>query len=388
MIVVLLFIMGKALAPNYGAALAFRFLCAIFAASPMTVAGGTIGDIWTPMQIPFGLALVTFASYSGPILGPVIAAYTPVIGWAWEDWISMILVGAALVFVLIFQPETYSPVLLEWRAKHLRELTGDDRYQTKHASASSLGRRLLNNLYLPFTMTWTEPIILVFSFYLILLYFVLFTFLNGYPYIFTRTYDITTSLTFIIWAAMMPGVLVAMALIPFIYSLTKKAAAKAAAAGQPLQPEVSLYWAMAGASIFLPVSLFWMAWTCYVSPFPSSLSLNPSHRKKSNISIWSPIVASGFFGYALVCIFTSAYMYIIFVYLQKAASALGFMTFSRYIIAGALSPASVKMYENIGPHWSLTIVAIVATFMAPVPFVLYKYGHKVRAMSKHVVNKE
>lgn len=264
MIVVLLFIMAKALAPNYGAALAFRFICAVFAASPMTVAGGTIGDIWTPMQLPFGLPLVTFAAYAGPILGPVIGAYTPEVGFAWADWISLIVVGVALIFVLLAQPETYSPVLLEWRAKHLRELTGDNRYQTTHASASSLGTRLLTNVARPFTMIWTEPIILVFSFYLILLYFVLFTFLNGYPFIFTRVYGITTSMTFIIFTAMMPGIFVAMALIPFIYSLTKKAAAKAAAAGKPLQPEVSLYWAMAGASILMPVSLFWMAWTCYV----------------------------------------------------------------------------------------------------------------------------
>lgn len=80
-------------------------------------------------------------------------------------------------------------------------------------------------------------------------------------------------------------------------------------------------------------------------------------------------------------------MYIIFVYLQYAASALGFMTFARYVISGALSPASIKMYEDIGPHWSLTIVAVIATVMAPVPYLLYKYGHKVRAMSKNVQNK-
>lgn len=73
--------------------------------------------------------------------------------------------------------------------------------------------------------------------------------------------------------------------------------------------------------------------------------------------------------------------------MQYAASALGFMTFSRYVISGALTPASVKMYDNLGPHWSLTIVAIIATFMAPVPFVLYRYGHKIRAMSKNAQNK-
>lgn len=62
------------------------------------------------------------------------------------------------------------------------------------------------------------------------------------------------------------------------------------------------------------------------------------------------------------------------------------MTFACYVISGALSPASIKMYENIGAHWSLTIVGIIATVVAPVPYVLYKYGHKVRAMSRNVQN--
>ncbi|KAJ5497298.1 Major facilitator superfamily domain general substrate transporter [Penicillium fimorum] len=368
LVAVILFLMAKALTPNYGVALAFRFLCALFAAAPTTVAGGTVGDIWRPLQIPFGLPLLTIAAYAGPIMGPVIGAHTPKIGYVWADWISMIIAGVALVLVLLAQPETFSPILLEWRAKHLRELTGDDRYRAASASANSLGPRLLDNVSRPFVMIWTEPIILIFSFYLVLLYFVLFTFLNGYPFIFADVYGISTSVTFVIFVAMIPGVIVALTMVPFIYSMIKKAARQAEAEGKVLQPEVSLYWAMAGASILIPISLFWMAWTCY-----------------STITIWSPIVASTVFGWAFVCIFTTTYMYIIFVYLQYAASALGFMTFTRYVIAGALSPASVKMYENIGPHWSVTIVGILATILAPIPYVLYKYGHKVRAMSKNAV---
>lgn len=268
LVVTMLFIMAKALAPDYGSAIAFRFLCALFAAAPMTVAGGTIGDVWNPSQIPFGLPFATFCAYSGPILGPVIGAYTPQIGFAWADWLSMIIVAVTIIIVLLAQPETYAPTLLEWRAKHLRELTGDHRYRTESASASSLGPRLITNLHRPFVMVWTEPIILVFTFYLTLLYFVLFTFLSGYEVIFTQTYHISLSFTYVLWVAMLPGVLIAMAMIPYIYKLTKKAAAKSMAKGQPLQPEVSLYWAMAGSSVFMPVSLFWMAWTCYVRVIP------------------------------------------------------------------------------------------------------------------------
>lgn len=176
----------------------------------------------------------------------------------------MLIMGATIIFVLLAQPKTYSPLLLKWRAKHLRDLTGDGRYRIEQTSVSSLGPRLLTNLYRPFVMIWTEPIILVFTFYLVLLYFILFTFLSGYEVIFTRTYGISTSLTYIIWVAMLPGVFIAMAMIPYVYSLTKKSAARSMAEGKSIQPEVSLYWAMAGASILMPISLFWMAWTCYV----------------------------------------------------------------------------------------------------------------------------
>ncbi|EMR70918.1 hypothetical protein MGN70_010469 [Eutypa lata] len=371
MVLMMLFILGKALAPNFGGAIVFRFLVGFFGAAPLTVGGGTVGDLWNPIEVTFSLPFVTMTSYAGPVLGPIIGAYLPEIGFRWADWISLIIAGAVLVISLLFQPETYGGLLLEWRAKHLRDLTGDSRYMVEgHASAGSIGRRLLVNVYRPFQMTYTEPIILVFSFYLIILYVVLFTFLNGYPYIFTQVYGISESLTFIIWTAILAGDGVAICLIPVVYGMVKKAAAKAQANGTALQAEVCLYWAMLGGSILMPISLFWMGWTCY-----------------PGVSIWAPIIGSFVFGYSLVAIFTTTYMYVVFVYLQYAGSALSFMTFSRYVIAGALLPASVPWYENLGPHWTLTIVAILSTIMAPLPFVLYKYGHKIRAMSKNVQNK-
>jgi hypothetical protein len=95
-----------------------------------------------------------------------------------------------------------------------------------------------------------------------------------------------------------------------------------------------------------------------------------------------PIVGSVFFGYGLVTIFTTTFLYTCFVYGVHSASALAFMTCIRYVIVGALLPASVPMYENLGPHKALTIPASLATLMAPVPFLLYKYGARIRGMSK------
>ena len=120
----------------------------------------------------------------------------------------------------------------------------------------------------------------------------------------------------------------------------------------------------------MPISLFWIAWTCH-----------------PDISIWVPIVGVCVFGYSVVMIFTTCYLYIIFTYLQNAGSALSFMTFSRYVVSGALIPASVPMYRNLGPHWSLTWVGILASLMAPVPFLLFRYGPTIRAVSKFAMNK-
>ena len=57
-------------------------------------------------------------------------ATSPLVSWQWTDWITMILAGAVVAMLVLFVPETYSPVLLSWKAKHLRDITGDERYRT------------------------------------------------------------------------------------------------------------------------------------------------------------------------------------------------------------------------------------------------------------------
>lgn len=265
-VIFMLFILAKAVAPNFGSALVFRFLVGFFGSTPMTASGGSLADIWSPLEMVFAVPVTMMTAYAGPITGPIIGAYLPEIGFRWADWISLIFAGAVLTYLFLCQPETYHPLLLEWRAKHLRELTGDNRYQIgEHTTTKSLGRRLLVNIYRPFLMTYTEPIILVFTFYLTIIYFVLFTFLNGYPAIFQETYGISKSLTYILWVALLVGDGLGLPLIPIIYSWAKKAAATG-----ELTPEVCLWYGMLGGSIALPISLWWMAWTCYVSCGPHS----------------------------------------------------------------------------------------------------------------------
>jgi hypothetical protein len=93
----------------------------------------------------------------------------------------LIISGLVLALVFFFQPETYPPILLKWKAKHLRELTGDDRYRAEiEVREESFFHRLKRALYRPFLLTSREPIIMLVALYLSVIYIVLFTFLDGY----------------------------------------------------------------------------------------------------------------------------------------------------------------------------------------------------------------
>jgi hypothetical protein len=84
------------------------------------------------------------------------------------------------MLLVLFLPETYAPILLKWKATHLRAITGDDRYMsemevrnTKHSD------RIIANMYRPILLFAFEPIAILFTLYLSVVYIVLFTFLTG-----------------------------------------------------------------------------------------------------------------------------------------------------------------------------------------------------------------
>jgi hypothetical protein len=268
MAVYLLFIMACGLAPNYGAKIALRFLTGFFGTTPLTCAGGTVADLWNALEATFGFPILAISGFGGPLLGPVIGAYigNGKVSLRWTEWSMLILGALVLILVLCFQPETYAPLLLKWKAHHFRQLTGDERYQASiEITDHSLLSRLKTSSYRPFLFVRTEPLVIVIALYLSIVYIVLFTFFGGYDSIFTETYSISEGLTNILWVAMLVGVLCALPLVPLVYSWTKKEYEIAKANNTVIRPEIRLWFVMMGGSFAIPISLFWMGWTSYVS---------------------------------------------------------------------------------------------------------------------------
>lgn len=378
MFIYMLFLMACALAPTFGGHITLRFLAGFFGSTPLTVGGGTIADLWNPLEKTFGFPIYAFIGFSGPLFGPVIGSYIGPsgIGWRWCEWLMLVLGGIVTVIIVLAQPETYAPLLLSWKAKHFRELTGDDRYRSPlEVRRTTFMTRLKIALYRPFVMIWTEPIILLMALYLTILYIVLFTFFVGFEFIFTDIYDISQGLTNIIWLAVAVGFCPVWLTVHIIYKWTvKDMQEQSKITGEPVsapRPETRLWFAILGGAFALPISLFWMGWTDFKS-----------------VSIWSPIIASALFGYGTITIFIAAYLYIIDSYSVYAASALSFVTVTRYMAAGGMTIVGVPFYKNLGPRWTLTVLGCISALMAPVPFILYKYGAKIRTKSAYAVHQE
>ena len=365
--------MASGLAPNIGAQLAFRFLGGFFGSTPLTCAGGSISDLWSPMERVYAFPIFANAAFMGPIFGPVVGGFigqSSRVSWRWTEWITLIISGLVLGLIVLFQPETYPAILLKWKASYLRDITGDDRFRAEvEVIDETFFSRLKTALYRPFLLTIYEPVIILLALYLTVIYVILFTFLNGYAFVFTKTYGFTEGITGLAFIGIAIGLCCASLLVPVIYTWSVRDLAKIKfEGGTRLPPEFRLWFGMFGAPA-IPISMFWMGWTTYPT-----------------ISYWSPLAASVLFGYGILCVFISSYQYIIDSYETYSASALASVTFIRYVAAGGMVEVSIPMYTNLGVHWTLTVLGCLSALMVPVPYLFYAFGAKLRSKSRYAGN--
>ncbi|KAK2045660.1 major facilitator superfamily transporter [Colletotrichum somersetense] len=371
MAVFMVWIMASGLAPSFGAQITFRFLAGCSASTPLVCSGGSIADMYSRLEKTWSFPLYAITCFGGPMIGAVMGAYIgpfEAASWRWTEWAVLISSGLVLALVLLCMPETYGPLLLQWKAAHYRRITGDERFRSEHEIVdATLFTRLKTSMTRPFLML-TEPTIMAMTLYITVVYIVLFTFLVGWPYIFEYTYGLDQGLANIIFVAMFVGTQVNFAFVPLVYSMTAKRV-KNIGEGTAFEPEIRLWYAMFGAAVSVPVSLFWLGWTNY-----------------ARISIWSAIFAVVVFGYGVTGIFICVYMYIIDSYEVYSASALTFVALIRYMVAGGITAAGIPFYENLGTHYALTVLACVSAVLAPIPYVFYRYGHLIRAKSRYAVS--
>ena len=121
-----------ALAVNFGMLLAFRFITG-FVGSPVLATGGaSIGDMFKPQKMAYGISVWGIAAVCGPVLGPLVGGFAAQArDWSWTIWELMWLCGFSMVIFIFFLPETSSANILYRRTRRLRKLTGIEGLRTE-----------------------------------------------------------------------------------------------------------------------------------------------------------------------------------------------------------------------------------------------------------------
>ncbi|THH29243.1 hypothetical protein EUX98_g4949 [Antrodiella citrinella] len=126
-------------------------------------------------------------------------------------------------------------------------------------------------------------------------------------------------------------------------------------------PECNLIMGQWGA-ILVPVSLYWLAFTTY-----------------KHIPWIVPMLASVPLGTGFFFCFTSIFTYLVTSYRPIAASAMAANTFMRATFAAAFPLFAGQMYGKLGTVGATALLAGLTTLTAPLPFIFYRIGARLRS---------
>lgn len=347
-----------ALSPNIGGLLASRFLCGVFSSSGLSLAGGTIADIWNIEERGMAIAFFAAAPYCGPVVGPIVTGWVNVGSHRLDlfFWVNMAFAGAMMILMGLV-PETYAPVILKKRAMKLRKETGDLNIVTEQEKYALTFKEIAQtSLIRPITMIMTEPVLDLMCMYIVLIYAMLYAFFFAYPVIFGKLYGYNDGQIGLMFIPILIGAGFSVLITPLIEKQFKHICEN-----RDPTPEDRLIAALIGAP-FIPIAYFLLGATSF------------KHI------IWVGPASSGIaFGFGMVLCYYAVNNYIIDAYHKYTASALAAKVFLRSGGGAAFPLFTTQMYNTLGLQWASWLLAFIGVGMVFIPYGFYYFGEKLRA---------
>lgn len=356
---------GAAGANNAATLIVLRFLAGTFGSSPLTNAGGVIADMMQANQRGIGMSIFAAAPFLGPVIGPIVSGFvSQSTSWRWVQAVMAIFTGVLWLFGTFTIPETYSPVILKRRASKLSKMTGKqyisilEKKQGKTTPRAAFKKSLTR----PWALLFTEPIVLLISIYMAIIYGVLYMMFGAFPIVFQQDRGWSQGIGGLAFLGIAVGMLTGVAYA--IWDNKRYMKVEDEHDGEA-PPEARLPPGMVGC-VALPIGLFWFAWTNYPS-----------------IHWIVCIIGTAPFGFGMVLVFLSCMNYLIDAYTIYAASVLAANSVLRSIFGAAFPLFTSQMYAALGIHWASSIPAFLALACVPFLFVFYKVGEKIRLKCKY-----
>ncbi|SGY31884.1 BQ5605_C002g01269 [Microbotryum silenes-dioicae] len=345
-----------AFAHNLATWLIGRFFCGMFASPFLSVAGGTVTDLWAPDQVASPMAFYTASPFLGPVIGPIISGViNQHLDWRWTWYILIMWSAVEFAALFLLVPETYLPALLKKKAKHLRQkgcsdvrapIELDERTPLQVVAASCLR---------PLQILIYESMALVLCTWTALLLGILYMAFSAWPIVYRDQHGFSTQETGFSFTGIGVGIVIGTFMQPVwaIYygRITKET-------GERPPPEEHLRKGCWGA-VLVPVSLFWFAFTSYAS----------IHWAVSQVS-------TIFFGIGIILSYQAVFVYLVDAFRPVAASAMAANSAMRSSFACVFPLFTQAMFKKLGTAGTLALIAGLTCCILPFPFLFFKYGHK------------
>ncbi|KAI2461902.1 hypothetical protein LOY97_000821 [Ophidiomyces ophidiicola] len=310
-----------AVAQNIETMLIARFFNGLSGSAFLSVAGGTVGDIFDRHQLAAPMMVYTASPFMGPEIGPLIGGFIcQYTTWRWVFYVLLLWAGAIGIAIVLFVPETYHPVLLRRKATRLRKETGDDRWIAPIEKLDrSLVQTVLRSIYRPMLLLIFEPMCLNLCIFSAILLGILYLFFGAFQLVFSSVYGFNLWQVGLSFMGLLVGMAIAVASDPlWRRNYARLVRKREQAAGKPeFEPEWRLPPAIVGAPL-VTIGLFIFAWTI----FP-------------HVHWIAPMIGSLVFGAGTILVYSGIFTFLVESYPLYAASALAANSFLRSSFAGS-----------------------------------------------------
>ena len=348
---------------NIGTMIVGRLLSGLFGCIGTILVGGTLADIWVDDERSVPMSQFTFVAIFSTIAAPAYCGYiVERVDYRWAEWVHMIASGVLLIIEILFFRETRGATILASRAKKLRKSTGDNRFRAPIELESESVKMLLHKSCTRSIMLLVrEPVILFFGLWISLCWGLVFLFMTVIPLTYSGNHGWGDGKAGLPYIALMIGCV--FGYISGYWSDHKYNQATRANNGRTV-PEARLYGAMVFAPFF-PIGLYIFSFTQY------------------GFVHWiAPTIALVPMIFGIYHIFLAVYNYTSDSYGEYSSSGIAGQGLMRNMFAAVFPLFANQMFEGMGYQFAGLLVALLATCLAPIPYVLFKYGKSIRSKSK------